>query len=515
MRKRFQEFQAKRSIKIQLVVLLVGLLLGTLLFCWIFSNVFLSNYYSSKKQKALINTYTEINSGSVNDQMLNEEFQQHVVERCDTNNITILVIKNDERNSIVLYNKKEIDMYFNRLYTNYMLGLGGEPGPISETKILKSTDNYILQTTRDSLGRVDGNDTSYIEMWGKLEGGEWFIMSTPLQSIREYAQITNEFLAIIILFGLLVGGLVVWFAAGKATRPILELAEISEKMAHLDFNAKYQSGGTNEIGLLGNNFNIMSDTLEKTIAELKSANNELQKDIEEKIQIDEMRKDFLSNVSHELKTPIALIQGYAEGLKENINEDEESRDFYCEVIMDEALKMNRMVKKLLTLNQLEFGNEKIIMKRFDIVDVIRGVIQSADILIQQNAATVIFDQSDPLYVWGDEFKIEEVVTNYFSNALNHLDYEKKIHIKAVRHDKLVRISVFNTGDQIPEEDIENVWVKFYKVDKARTREYGGNGIGLSIVKAIMDSFHKKCGVKNYDNGVEFWFELDADQNQIL
>ena len=170
----------------------------------------------------------------------------------------------------------------------------------------------------------------------------------------------------------------------------------------------YTSGGEDEIGELGHNFNQMSDKLERAISELKSANARLQKDIEEKTQIDEMRQEFLSDVSHELKTPIALIQGYAEGLKENISDDAESRDFYCDVIIDESAKMNALVKKLLNLNQLEFGNDQLSMERFDLAELIRGVIQSSHILIEQKEAKILFQQQEPVYVWGDEFKIEEV-----------------------------------------------------------------------------------------------------------
>ena len=279
-------------------------------------------------------------------------------------------------------------------------------------------------------------------------------------------------------------------------------------MSNLDFEARYEGGGEDEIGTLGENFNKMSEELEHTISELKTANNELQEDIEQKKQIDEMRKEFLSNVSHELKTPIALIQGYAEGLKECINDDAESREFYCEVIMDESAKMNNMVKKLLTLNQLEFGNDQTAMERFDLTDLVRGVVQAAQLLADQKEAQIAFPQVEPVYVWGDEFKVEEVVTNYVSNALNHVDGDKKIEVKIMRKDNHVRLSVFNTGKPIPEEDLDKIWIKFYKVDKARTREYGGSGIGLSIVKAIMESMHQKFGVVNYDNGVEFWFELE-------
>ena len=199
-------------------------------------------------------------------------------------------------------------------------------------------------------------------------------------------------------------------------------------------------------------------------------------------------------------------------IKENISDDPESREFYCEVIMDESSKMNQMVKKLLTLNQLEFGNDVVTMERFVLVSLVKGVIQSASILAQQKEAKILFEEEEPVYVWADEFKVEEVVTNYISNALNHLEGDKVIDVKLIRKPgNVIRTTVFNTGKPIPAEDLDKIWIKFYKVDKARTREYGGSGIGLSIVKAIMDSFHQKCGVKNYDNGVEFWFELDGGE----
>ena len=255
----------------------------------------------------------------------------------------------------------------------------------------------------------------------------------------------------------------------------------------------------------------MSQKLEENISQLKTANLELQRDIDKKEKLEKMRTDFLSNVSHELKTPIALIQGYAEGLKEGITDDPESMDFYCSVIMDEAAKMNNMVKRLLTLNQIEFGEDELVMERFDINELVKSVVNANELRATQKNLSITYDILDtPLYVWADEYKVEEVVTNYLSNAINHCCNENIIKIKVGHIDKdNVRVSVFNTGNNIPEADIEHIWEKFYKVDKARTREYGGNGIGLSIVKAIVESMGKTCGVNNLSDGVEFWFDLDC------
>ena len=369
-------------------------------------------------------------------------------------------------------------------------------------KIIEKTNNYTIQFNKDTSLNME-----FLEIWGTLDDGVNFIVRSPIESIQKSIALSNRFYLMVALGVCVIGAAFIAFLAKRLTKPLTELTEISRRMANLDFDVKYTSGGEDEIGVLGHNFNQMSETLEQTISELKTANNELQKDIEKKEEIDEMRKEFLSNVSHELKTPLALIQGYAEGLQECINDDAESREFYCEVIIDEADKMNRMVKKLLTLNQLEFGNDQVIMERFDMTELIRGVANSTRILMEQKGIRLELENSEEAWVWGDEFKVEEVITNYMSNAINHADGEKLIRVFYTRSEDKLRVSVFNTGQPIPEEDIEKIWVKFYKVDKARTREYGGSGIGLSIVKAIMDSFHQRCGVINHEDGVEFWMEL--------
>lgn len=276
-------------------------------------------------------------------------------------------------------------------------------------------------------------------MWGNFDNGDIFIMRSPLESIRSAVTIFNRFIGVVGGCVILVSVLLAWYFSKRITEPIMELATLSQKMADLDFDAKYTSGGSNEIGVLGENFNRMSERLEQTISNLKEANYKLQKDIEQKEKRENMRSEFLGNVSHELKTPIALIQGYAEGLKEGVNDDPESREFYCEVIMDEAGKMNRMVKNLLALNQLEFGEDDVQFERFDITSLISGVLQSLDILIEQKEAQVIFRHKNPVYVWADEFKVEQVVRNYVNNALNHVDGEKVIEIKITQENDMAKL----------------------------------------------------------------------------
>ncbi|SDM76819.1 sensor histidine kinase [Lachnospira pectinoschiza] len=378
----------------------------------------------------------------------------------------------------------------------------------SETsEVLQENSNYTIQKIYDSV-MAD----YYLELWGTLDNGDSIIVRLPIQSIKDNIEISNTLIRYVGLSVLAIGVIAVFIFSAYISKPIKQLAHISERMSELDFNVRYTGKDKGEVGLLGHSMNNMSAKLEDNISRLKSANLELKRDIDKKEQIEKMRTDFLSNVSHELKTPIALIQGYAEGLKDGIADDKESRDFYLDVITDEANKMSVMVKRLLTLNQLEFGDDELVMERFNINDLLQSVVNANSLRAKQNDIKIIYESSDiNIDVWGDEYKIEEVVTNYITNAINHCANEKEIRVKLERpDDKNVRVSVFNTGNPIPAEDIDRIWEKFYKVDKARTREYGGNGIGLSIVKAIMTSMGKGYGARNVSNGVEFWFDLDCD-----
>ena len=218
------------------------------------------------------------------------------------------------------------------------------------------------------------------------------MIRASFSSITESAALSNQFFLYISLFAALIGFVVMYFVSNRFLGPITVLTNIAKRMSELDFTAKYEVKTEDEVGVLGNSMNMLSETLEQALAELKEANTELKKDLEKKEQIDAMRKEFLSNVSHELKTPIALIQGYAEGLMDNINDDEESKEFYCEVIVDEARKMNQMVKKIMDLNQLEFGYNTLTMEHFDIIAMIRAVIAKSDILLKQKEINLAFEE---------------------------------------------------------------------------------------------------------------------------
>ena len=268
---------------------------------------------------------------------------------------------------------------------------------------------------------------------------------------------------------------------------------------------------------MGKSINLLSEKLEATIQQLRTSNVELEKDIEEKSKIEEMRTQFISDVSHELKTPIALIQGYAEGLVENVNSDEENRQFYANVILDEANKMDKLVKQLLELMKLEYGKREFENENFNIVELIKEVIRKSKVMLDEKNIEVRMDVPEEIMVFADDFYIEQVITNYFTNAIKHAKEifgEKYIQIRIENNKKndKVRIYVFNTGDNIDEENLQRIWRRFYKIDSSRNRDDGGTGIGLSLVKAIMNNYNNEYGVINKDTGVEFYFDLDKGKS---
>ncbi|MBQ8117145.1 MAG: two-component sensor histidine kinase [Lachnospiraceae bacterium] len=495
----------KFSIRIQFALIFITMMAAAILICFIFNTLFLGKYYLQKKRGIIKEAYQSIRAAAVSDSYGTDEFKEELEKVCLTYNITICIVDVD---SEIRYVSQNGGHQLEAKLFSYIFGYTGD-----NVQVLEQGEDYQLQITGQGHG-------DYLEMYGRLTSGISFIMQTPLESIRESAWMANRFMEYVGLLIALIGGVVIWFVMDRITKPIMKLSSISEQMVQLNFEAKYDMNRhphglvKDEIDVLGDNINRLSETLEKSISELKTANNELKRDIENKEKIDEMRREFLANVSHELKTPIALIQGYAEGLQEGISEDDASRDYYCEVIVDEAVKMNQMVKRLLTLNELEFGNDVISMERFDLVTLLKNYVQSAMIITQPKGIRVDMPDYKPLDVWADEFMTEEVFMNYFTNAVNHCEGEKRIEIRLETEPGRARVSVFNTGQPIPEEALGYLWDKFYKVDKARTREYGGSGVGLSIVKAIQESMHQQYGVENRADGVLFWFTLETVRTEL-
>lgn len=489
------------SVKVKLFLTLSTTVLLIILFLIIVNNFALEKFYLYKKQNTLKSVYESLNDyyktpGQDND--LQTELEKLSIK----NNFDILIKDN---NGINLYTT-------NKNFSTVIGSINDILDKVQGGKELESNDNFTIKKQRDSK-----NGLSYMMLSGKLENGYFLYIRIPLNSIQDSVSISNNFLLMMAGFTILIASIMVTIVSKKFTEPILELNNIAKKMSNLDFSQKYKvTNARDEINDLGRSINTMSDKLERTIKQLRSSNIELERDIEEKSKIDEMRKTFISDVSHELKTPIALIQGYSEGLLENVNNDEESRKFYAEVILDETNKMDKLVKQLLELMKLEYGKREFNNKEFNIVELEKEVIRKTNVMIEEKQAEIKFDENEDIRVFADDFYIEQVLTNYLTNAIKNVKEmygEKYIKIsnEINKEKNKVCIKVFNTGEQISEENLNRIWNRFYKADESRHREDGGTGIGLAFVKAIMSNYDNKYGVKNLENGVEFYFELDMRQ----
>lgn len=484
----------KRSIQFRLTtisIFFIGIIIAV---CWLLYHSGSFFLFEARAEDNLESLYAQVDVLFADDDLTESELKTGFEGLNNPDNAYIVV--SDGKGKIYT-TTNEKGMMFDSIssMTNLMMN----------PNFLAEGERYVIEVHED-----DRMNSGYYDLTGYLSNGYMIVIRTSMDAINNTAKFSNQMFLYFSLAILILAAIVISCISRFFTKPIHDMAYVAKRMADLDFDAKVDVKTKDEIGELGESMNYLSAKLESTISELKTANAELHHDIEKKIQIDEMRKEFLSHVSHELKTPIALIQGYAEGLKESINDDPESRDFYCDVIMDEANKMNNLVKKLLSLNELEFGNGQVDVSRFDIVELICNICSNSNILMENVDAELCFEEKGPVYVWADEFLIEEVITNYITNAIHYVSPGGIIRIYFKKLEGELQIVVFNTEAPIPEEELNKIWIKFYKVDKARTREYGGSGIGLSIVAAAMEAHGKAYGVRNVEEGVEFYCNLDTD-----
>lgn len=480
----------KKSLSFKLFLGISCLGIAFILFSWLLNAGFMEKFYLSQKKSMLLENAQKIEEVYVGDP---GEIQS-VLKRAESELGGYTFIINNE-GRIIYSSFFEPD--------NAERPRRSPPFPFVREPVTWIS-KYQYEINRDHMSKSEFLTFNY-----RFDNEDRLTVIVPLAAVKQNVRIMNKFFLFTGIFIIGFGIIFAFFFSRKFTRPILHINEIARNMANLNFNRKCQVNSNDEIGELAESINVLSEDLERMIGELNIKNKQLEQDLAKERQIDEMRKEFISNVSHELKTPISLIQGYAEGLKVNVNEDEENKNFYCEVIMDEASRMDKMVKELLKLCQLESGFSHLEKNVFNISPFIDRVVGKFRSVFHAKGINLQLEKGEYLYVEADKYRVEQVLVNYLNNAIQFADYEKTIRIHTENTKDKIKVSVFNTGNHIPEEYLDKIWLSFYKADKARTRSLGGTGLGLSIVRGIMEMHNNKYGVENVDGGVKFWFELDA------
>ena len=333
---------------------------------------------------------------------------------------------------------------------------------------------------------------------------------TPRSTIELNASIADSLVWKIATVVLVLAFVLVFWYSRRITNPIIEMNGVTKRMANMDFSRKCTVTRKDELGELGESINLLSDTLDETLQDLKQKNERLENDIEWERRQEQVRKEFISNVSHELKTPIAIVQGYAEGLEAGVADNPEAVSEYCKVIMDETARMNDIVVELLELSKYEQGAYPLHCETFNIRRFVDDMLGSMKVLFEDKGITAVNQIDGALTGCGDVTKLEMVLSNYIGNAISHVKEPYQIRIGAQEKGHCVRVSVFNTGDPIAQEDLDKIWNSFYRADKSHNRAENRFGLGLSIVRASQNLHQMKYGVENVAGGVRFWFDISRE-----
>lgn len=471
----------RQSIQFKLFISIIIILLMTTFIGFIINSQLYKDYYLSNQKKEVLDDADRLN-----------EFI--------------------EENEIDLYNNAVEQLTENKGYIIYKGPLPSSPGKGNMNFRNRRLDhNFQSDLINSDSYSSSGNlydfsiyfneiyNNNFLRLTYLLSDNSLLIIETSIAIVNTSARFNLQFYLIISLLTVLIGGIFSFFFSRWFTRPILELNQQAKAMIHLDFSHKFEYNQSDEIGLLGGNMNALSLKLEKTIVKLNE-------DLKEKEKLENMRKTFIANISHELKTPIALIKGYSEGLLYDVND---KKDEYIDIIIDETNKMDHLVKELLEVSNLESGKVSLNFENFDLSSLIDDILYRYNKLFKDQEIKIVTNKSDIIMINADYKKTEEVITNYINNAIRHCSGEKIIEINLIKNKAKIRLSVFNTGGKIPENALESIWTSFYKVDESRSRVDHSTGLGLHIVKIIMTLHQGSYGVTNKTNGVEFYADFDS------
>lgn len=473
------------SLKKQIVLaflILIFTISGVDIIC---NHYFLGDFYLNNKKNKILQVANNIEKNT--DNINNTNFLNSLERECNVSNLSLLVV-NDNMSPLIYFCNKEKKDEIQKQLKMFIAD--------------RTKDNHVVSEVEDDVLNIN-----YLQVCGRFNNGCYYIINTPLESINESVSLSTMFLLYVLIILLPVSVCLILFLITRITEPLTKLTAVSKKIANLDFSETCEEVGSKEIIELASNFNKMSKELEKNIGNLKTANIKLKQDLEEKEELEEMRKDFLSSVSHELKTPIAIISGYSESLKEGI-EDKDDVIFFSETIYEETQKLSKMVKQIIQINKTNYMENDINITKENLIELINSIITPMQKVIEEKNVIIINNISSTIFTWTDKTLLSQIISNYITNAIDHVNINGIIRIDILTEKEKNKLIVFNTGSHIPEDCINKIWEKFYKIDKSRNRDFGGTGLGLSIVSTYSKKLDIECGVRNINGGVEFFITID-------
>lgn len=362
-------------------------------------------------------------------------------------------------------------------------------------------------TENPEVESLEFDEKSFV-LQGKIDynGSERYVLlSSSFESIESSVMMftkVNSFISVVILC---VAIICAYFVAKSINKPIKDIESVSKEISDLNFAQRAdETVSTPELSSLAKSVNTMSDKLCKTIDELQSANAKLSADIDYQKRLEKMQRDFIGNVSHEMKTPLCLLQMYGENLKNNV--DGIDKDYYCRTIIDETERLNEMVKSMLEISTIENELYRLNEEKVNLSELCSYTVSKMDIMLSKTDYETVID--DNIFVNGDVKYLEQAIKNYLSNAIAHTKENEKIRISLVCENSQAVFSVHNQGEFIAEEKLPHIWERFYKTDESRVRNESAHaGLGLYIVKTVIEKMGGSCSAENVDGGVLFEFRL--------
>lgn len=479
------------SLRHRLILLSIGVLALYYVLVSLFSIVFMEPYYLHKVEQSLVDAYRTVRREG--------ELNLDTIADLEEGNLTFIIA---ERESLkVVYNSQMSDKALGDM-VDHLLPYIREQGTNSDTGYNINANEFYQHTTSGAV--VSGERRVTL---GGVTDDYVLDISTSYASIAQATTISVQFSLVVGLLVMIMAVVAFSRMSSLVTEPMSQITSIAQQIAHLDFSQKCQSDLGGEIGVMADSVNTMSDFMQDYIGKLQAANEQLKKDIELQHEQDEARKNLVSNLSHDLKTPIGLISGYADGLRSGMARTDAEMKEYCDVICDESDRMMTMIQKMMELFRLESGTVEMVKEEFDLADLLDYVTEIFTIEIEREQIHFVRDYHDSLYILADYFSVEQVITNYMQNAVSHMGSGKELSLRVLEKPEWYRVEVFNSAAPIPPEEQNKIWDSFYRLDKSRTRSRRESGLGLSIVRSNMELMGSGFGVENTDGGVIFWAEF--------
>lgn len=396
--------------------------------------------------------------------------------------------------------------YMNDLKSEYLIQYKLHSSDTSQLNLDRLTNNDIFfESTNEE------NVTVY-HYYTKItfKGGEqWIIeISYSLQVLGEMLSVfTNYYIFIFMILAILVLFFAIWLTE-HITKPLLHMKRVTANIANINFSEKCKVTSDDELEELATNINVMSDNLNKTLTQLKEANERLQDDIAREREFEQMRSNFFATISHELKTPLTIIKGIATRVKSKPMSQDDVK-VQLESIVEEVDRMTMMVQDTLNYMKMENPEDVLEYSSFNFKMLIEHLNKKVEHLMGEKCLHIHLDLDD-VYVEADSEQIMTAVTNLYSNAIRYTPDGDHIYVTLKRQDDKVKFEIENTGIFIPEAEIDRIWEPFYRLEKSRNRDSGGTGLGLLITSKILQMHHSKYGVMNTNRGVKFYFDLNID-----